>query len=67
VIVERYKLKNETGKTMFVFSQGGKIYGHIIKDRTNKEPAKFMFETGKYTTLDDLKSDYPEVEGTDVT
>lgn len=65
MMVEKYKLKNETDKTMFVFNQSGKIYGHIIKDRTEKAPAKLVFETGKYMSVEELKNDYPEIEGTD--
>ncbi|MBB6670264.1 hypothetical protein [Cohnella nanjingensis] len=58
----RYPLRDEPGKTMFVFEKLGKIYGHVIKDRTDKSPAKFVFETTKYDTLELLKADYPEAE-----
>jgi hypothetical protein len=57
---EKYQLRDEPGKTMFVFEKNGKVYGHIIKDRTEKAPAKMIFETQKYNTVDDLKADYPE-------
>lgn len=58
----KYSLHNEPGKTMFVFEKFGKVYGHIIKDRTEKAPAKFIFETSKYDTLEQLKADYPSDE-----
>lgn len=60
-MIAKYPLANEPGRTMFVFpALAGKVYGHIVKDRTIKDPAKILFETGKYDTLEQLKSDYPE-------
>lgn len=59
---EKYPLLNELDKTMFVFHKFGKVYGHIIKNRTDKSPAKFVFETSKYDSLEQLKSDYPELK-----
>ncbi|TMV49378.1 hypothetical protein FE783_12750 [Paenibacillus mesophilus] len=63
-MIEKYPLANEPGKTMFVFRSpiGSKIYGHIIKDRTDKAPAKLLFETSKYDSVDALKADYPEAK-----
>lgn len=58
----RYPLKDETGKTMFVFEKNGKVYGHIIKNRTDKSPAKFLFETEKYDSIEELKATYPEAD-----
>jgi hypothetical protein len=37
---EKYVLRDEPGKTMFVFEENGKYYGHIVKERTDKSPAK---------------------------
>ena len=34
-----YPLRDEPGKTMFVFEKHGRIYGHNIKNRPNKELA----------------------------
>jgi hypothetical protein len=59
MLLEKYKLANEAGHTMFVFATATKIYGHIIKDRTAKDPAKFKFETPKFDTVEDLKAEYP--------
>lgn len=58
MLLEKYKLANEEGRTMFVFAGNNKVYGHIIKDRTAKEPAKLVFETGKYDTVEALKAEY---------
>ncbi|WP_199614577.1 hypothetical protein [Paenibacillus alkalitolerans] len=58
-MLEKYQLHDEPGKTMFVFAQFGKVYGHIIKDRTDKAPAKFIFETEKYDSVEQLKTQYP--------
>ncbi|SED09993.1 hypothetical protein [Paenibacillus sp. GP183] len=52
-MLEKYPLREELGKTMFVFEKFGKYYGHIIKNRTDKAPALFLFETTK------LKAEYP--------
>jgi len=57
----QYQL-NEPGKTMFVFEKAGKFYGHIIKDRTDKAPAKLLFETPKFESLELLKAEFPEKE-----
>lgn len=62
-MVEKYSLLNESGKSMFIFEKSGKYYGHIIKNKTDSAPAKFMFETAKYETVDQLKAEYPPVEG----
>lgn len=60
-MIEKYPIANETGKTMFVFSAlAGKVYGHIVKDRTAKDPAKIIFETARYESVELLKADYPE-------
>jgi len=56
----KYPMKDEPGKSMFVFVKLGKVYGHIIRDKTDKGPAKFIFETPKYDSIDALKADYPE-------
>jgi hypothetical protein len=58
--MNKYTLLDEPDKTMFVFEKLGKVYGHIIKNKTNKAPARFIFETGKYDSIDLLKTDYPE-------
>jgi hypothetical protein len=58
-MIEKYPLLDEPGKTMFIFEKLGKFYGHIIKDRTGKAPALFIFETPKYESIDQLKADYP--------
>jgi len=55
-----YALQDEPDKIMFVFEKLGKVYGHIIKNKTNKAPAKFIFETSKYDSIELLKTDYPE-------
>jgi hypothetical protein len=59
-MVKKYALKNENDKTMFVFEKFGQIYGHIIKNKTDKAPAKFIFETSKYNSVEELLADYPE-------
>jgi hypothetical protein len=61
-MIEKYKLLNEPDKSMFVFAANGKFYGHIVKDRTGKEPAKFVFETQRYESVEALKADYPPLE-----
>lgn len=58
-MIEKYGLQEEPDKTMFVFAKDGKFYGHIVKNKTDKAPAKFVFETAKYNTLEELKSEYP--------
>ncbi len=57
-----YPLRDEPGKTMFVFEKHVRIYGHIIKNRTDKELAKFVFETEKFDSVEALKAEYPEAE-----
>ncbi|XEC97461.1 hypothetical protein AB6A23_13410 [Paenibacillus tarimensis] len=59
-MIEKYQLLNEPDKTMFVFQKLGKYYGHIIKNKTEKAPAKFIFETARYDSMELLKADYPE-------
>ncbi|MFC4103626.1 hypothetical protein [Paenibacillus xanthanilyticus] len=59
-MVEKYPLLNERDKTMFVFAKNGQFYGHIVKNRTAKAPAKFVFETEKYGSTAELKAAYPE-------
>ncbi|PYI53911.1 hypothetical protein [Paenibacillus flagellatus] len=61
-MIEKYALLQEPGKTMFVFAANGKFYGHIIKDRTDKAPAKFLFETPRYASVEALKAEYPPAE-----
>lgn len=58
----QYPLREEPGKTMFVFEKQGKVYGHIVKNRTDKAPAKFLFETPKFDSIELLKAEYPEAE-----
>jgi hypothetical protein len=58
--MNKYILLNESDKTMFVFEKLGKVYGHIIKNKTNKAPAKFIFETGRYDSIELLKAEFPE-------
>ncbi|MCS7460449.1 hypothetical protein N0M98_09875 [Paenibacillus doosanensis] len=58
-MIEKYTLLKEPDKTMFVFFKNDKYYGHIIKNKTDKAPAKFIFETDKYDSLEQLKADYP--------
>lgn len=59
-MIEIYPLRDEPDKTMFVFEKLGKVYGHIIKNKTASKPAKFVFETSKYDSIELLKADYPE-------
>ncbi|MFC5449047.1 endonuclease/exonuclease/phosphatase family protein [Paenibacillus aestuarii] len=56
-MIERYPLK-DAGRTMCVFEKNGKYYGHILKDRTDKEPAKILFETQKFSSLEELKAEF---------
>lgn len=62
-MVEKYPLLEEPGKSMFVFAAGGKFYGHIIKDRTDKAHAKFLFETARYDSIEALKAEFPPAGG----
>lgn len=59
-MIAKYVLLKEPDKTMFVFQRNGKYYGHIVKNKTDKAPAKFVFETQNYDTVELLKFDYPE-------
>ncbi len=59
---EKYSLRDEPGKSIIIFEKHGKVYGHMVKDRDSKGPAKFIFETSKYDSVELLKADYPEVE-----
>lgn len=61
-MTSRYPLKDKPGRTMVVFERAGKVYGHIIKDRTEKEPAKFVFETDKFDSLEELQAEYPPMD-----
>ncbi|GAA4846436.1 hypothetical protein GCM10023310_25520 [Paenibacillus vulneris] len=61
-MVEKYPLANEPGRTMVVFVKDGKFYGHIVKDKTDKAPAKFVFETPRFLTLEELKAEYPSAD-----
>jgi hypothetical protein len=61
-MLEKYPLRDEPDKTMFVFEKNGKIYGHIVKDRTDKAPAKFIFETKKFNSVDELKTEFTEAD-----
>lgn len=58
-MLDKYPLLNETDKTMFVFEKNGKIYGHIVKNKTDKAPTKIVFETEKYESVEKLKQEYP--------
>jgi len=58
----QYPLRDEPSKTMFVFEKAGKFYGHVVKDRTDKAPAKLLFETQKFESLEQLKAEFPEKE-----
>jgi hypothetical protein len=59
---EKYALRDEPGKTMFIFDKNGKYYGHIVKDRTEKSPARLVFETPKFDSVEQLKAEYPQEE-----
>jgi hypothetical protein len=59
---EKYALRDEPSKTMFVFEKNGKYYGHIVKERTDKSPAKIAFETPKYDSIEQLKAEYPPAD-----
>jgi hypothetical protein len=62
-MLEKYSLREQLGKTMFVFEKSGMYYGHIIKDRTEKSPALLVFETAKYESIEQLKAEYPPYIG----
>jgi hypothetical protein len=59
-MIEKYGLRNEPDKTMFVFAKHDKFYGHIVKNKTAKAAAKFIFETASFDTIEALKAEYPE-------
>ncbi|MFE5317582.1 hypothetical protein ACFQ88_02620 [Paenibacillus sp. NPDC056579] len=61
-MIEKYILRDEPDKTMFVFAKNGKYYGHIVKNKTEKAPAKFVFETESYESVEALKAAYPQQE-----
>lgn len=60
-MLERYSLLDEPNKSMFVFKneKNGQFYGHIVQNRTEKSPAKFIFQTQNYATIELLKQGYP--------
>ncbi|NOU70921.1 hypothetical protein GC098_05665 [Paenibacillus sp. LMG 31458] len=58
-MIKKYPLLKEPDKTMFIFEKNGKFYGHIVKNKTEKSVAKITFETGKYDSVEQLKSEYP--------
>ncbi|NHN31297.1 hypothetical protein G9U52_15775 [Paenibacillus sp. S3N08] len=58
-MIDRYPLLNEANRTMCVFEKDGKFYGHILKDATEKVPAKIVFETVKFDSLEAFKLEYP--------
>ncbi|TVX98372.1 hypothetical protein [Paenibacillus cremeus] len=63
-MIEKYALRDEPDKTMFVFKSrvGTQVYGHIIRNRTETSPAKLVFETAKFESIDDLKAEYPALD-----
>ncbi|NRF96119.1 hypothetical protein HQN89_35575 [Paenibacillus frigoriresistens] len=61
-MIEKYSLLKEPDKTMFVFEKNGMYYGHIVKNKTEKSVAKLLFETAKYDSVEQLKSEYPAQE-----
>jgi hypothetical protein len=61
MIIERYALRDEKDRTMCVFEKDGKYFGHILKDATDKQPAKILFATQKYDSIEELKAEYPSV------
>lgn len=62
VMNKKYALRDEPGKTIFVFEKNGKCYGHIVKDRLEKLPAKILFKTPKFDSIEQLKAEYPPVD-----
>ncbi|MCZ8512475.1 hypothetical protein O9H85_08515 [Paenibacillus filicis] len=62
-MLEKYGLLHEPDKTMFVFTKNGRYYGHIVKNKTEKSPAKFVFETDAFESVDSLKAAYPPITG----
>lgn len=63
MMIERYALLNEPGRTMCVFEKAGRYYGHILKDRTGNTPVKLVFETETYSSVEALKAEYPPRTG----
>ena len=63
-MIEKYSIASEPDKTMFVFAKNGQFYGHIVRNATAKAPAKLVFETEKYATIDALKAAYPPAKST---
>lgn len=61
-MIEKYILKQEPDKTMFIFEKNGKFYGHVVKNKTETTVAKLIFETAKYESVDQIKSEYPPLE-----
>ncbi|MBB6732677.1 hypothetical protein [Cohnella zeiphila] len=61
-MVSKYPLKDKPGRTMFVFERSGKFCGNIIKDHTDKEPAKLVFETERFDSIEALKEAYPPAD-----
>lgn len=61
-MIEKYTIASEPDKTMFVFAKNGQFYGHIVKNATTKTPAKLVFETEKYASVDALKAAYPPAQ-----
>lgn len=59
-MIERYQLRDEPGKTMFIFEKNGNYYGHIVKDKTDNASAKIMFVTPKFDSVEQLKNEYPD-------
>lgn len=58
-MIEKYSLRDEPGKTMIVFENNGKFYGHIVKDKTEKAPAKLLFETPIFDSVEKMKKEFP--------
>jgi len=58
---KKYPLRDEPGKTLFIFEKNGKFYAHVVKDRTDKTAAKIVFETGKYDSIDEIEKEFPPV------
>ena len=60
MLLDRYPLLNEPGKTMVIFERDGKFVGQVLKNRTEKAPAKLLTETKRYDTIDELIAEYPK-------
>ncbi len=59
---ERYSLRDEPGKSMYVLEKNGKVFGHIVKNKDAKGPTKFLFETPKFDSVELLKAEFPEAD-----